>query len=192
MNNTDSLSDDRVWGFCFEYSGWFCLHSRYLAICHSFKYFLTTKVARIIITSIWLFAVTVMTPWAVSYRQEATPTEHDQPPQPPFICIQRWPSESVERIYFLGRHLRHVLHNPSRLHLGLLRSDWLPGLQSPRPWRRFHNNVGRCQQIESESAEDVTGRHRSVRLLMAAVVRRPTSSVVRAAAGNRKFRVSPG
>ena len=87
------------------------------------------------------------------------------------------------------RHLRHVLHHPSRLHLSLLRSDWLPSLQSPRPWRCFHNNVGRSQQIESESSEDVAGRHRVVRLLLAATVRRPTSSALRAATSDREFRV---
>ena len=100
------LSDDVV--FC-----------RYLAICHGLRCHVTGKMARIIIVLIWSFAASVMSPWAVFYQ-----LEHKDPPAPTgntsnitaqsmtttsgfgaeyvdYMCVQRWPTDSMERNYFL-------------------------------------------------------------------------------------------
>ena len=100
------LSDDVV--FC-----------RYLAICHGLRCHVTGKMARIIIVLIWSFAASVMSPWAVFYQ-----LEHKDPPVPTgntsnitaqsmtttsgfgaeyvdYMCVQRWPTDSMERNYFL-------------------------------------------------------------------------------------------
>ena len=100
------LSDDVV--FC-----------RYLAICHGLRCHVTGKMARIIIVLIWSFAASVMSPWAVFYQ-----LEHKDPPAPTgntsnitaqsmtttsgfgaeyvdYMCVQRWPTDSMDRNYFL-------------------------------------------------------------------------------------------
>src|SRR6218665_1453649 len=72
---------------------------RYIAICQGLKVTLKRKVARIVILVIWVFAVSLMSPWAVYYRQEniALPSE-----TPLFVCSQAWPSKEIERVYFLS------------------------------------------------------------------------------------------
>jgi len=73
--------------------------------------------ARVIIALIWSFAVSVMSPWAVFYQQLEhgdhlilTGNTSDVTAQPPtsgseyveYVCVQSWPSERMQRNYFLG------------------------------------------------------------------------------------------
>jgi len=92
---------------------------RYLAICHGLRCHVTGKMARISIVLIWTFATSIMSPWAVFYQQ----LEHVNPRPPTgntsdvttlttttsafgfdveYVCMQRWPSERMERNYFLA------------------------------------------------------------------------------------------
>lgn len=72
---------------------------RYLAICHVLKFRLTSSKARIVILLIWVFAASLMSPWAIYYRQEHVSFTSTHPPQP--ICRQVWPDVNMERIFFL-------------------------------------------------------------------------------------------
>ena len=79
---------------------------------------MTGNMARVIIVLIWSFAASIMSPWAVFYQLY----EHEDAAKPTgnasdvmtttttsgsgieyveYICIQRWPSEPMERTYFL-------------------------------------------------------------------------------------------
>ncbi|CAI9718399.1 neuropeptide SIFamide receptor-like [Octopus vulgaris] len=42
---------------------------RYLAICYTLQFKISSTVSRVIIVSTWIFALLVMIPWAVFYRQ---------------------------------------------------------------------------------------------------------------------------
>lgn len=74
------------------------IFSRYLAICHLLGFRLTTKNARTIIIGIWIFAIAIMSPWAVYYEQNAYMTT---PLQTIYVCEQIWPSVKLQGIYFL-------------------------------------------------------------------------------------------
>jgi len=95
--------------------------SRYLAICHGLRCHVSGKTARIIIVLIWSFATAIMSPWAVFYRQRPhedlqvpTGNASDVTAQPTttasgsgaeyvqYICAQNWPTERMERNYFLA------------------------------------------------------------------------------------------
>ena len=97
----------------------FSVLCRYLAICHGLRCHVTGKMARVIIVLIWSFATSIMSPWAVFYQQ----LEHEDPQLPTgnasdvtaqptttattsgsgaqYVCVQSWPSPSMERNYFL-------------------------------------------------------------------------------------------
>lgn len=77
-------------------------YRRYLAICHTLKFRLTSKVSRLVLVLIWIFSLSVMTPWAVYYRHESLSLVDPSPDYPAqYICVQRWPTPDMERIYFL-------------------------------------------------------------------------------------------
>lgn len=76
-----------------------CLVYRYLAICHVLRFRLTSTKARFIIVVIWVFAASVMAPWAVYYQEEYLSYNLSDPPQP--ICHQVWPTPSMQRVFFL-------------------------------------------------------------------------------------------
>lgn len=65
------------------------------------KFRLTRKMARSLVVFIWLFAVSLMSPWAVYYHQEYSSYLLDKTSSPQFVCLQVWPSLNMERIYFL-------------------------------------------------------------------------------------------
>lgn len=79
-----------------------CLFNiRYLAICHILKFRVTRKKARSVVIFIWLFAVSLMSPWAIYYHQEYSSYNLDKASSPQLVCSQKWPSWNMERIYFL-------------------------------------------------------------------------------------------
>jgi len=95
------------------------LFCRYLAICHGLRCHVTGKMARIIIVLIWSFATSIMSPWAVFYRQlereedlpvptgntsdvTATTISGFDAKYVEYICVQDWPSYNMERNYFLA------------------------------------------------------------------------------------------
>ena len=71
---------------------------RYMAICHTLEFMLTARTARLIILAIWLVAGIIMTPWAIYYQQ----VDFSSPLQTIYICQQLWPSQHLEKGYFLG------------------------------------------------------------------------------------------
>ena len=71
--------------------------SRYMAICQILKFYLSRKLARSIIFFIWIFAAALMTPWAIFYNQERI----DNCESTYYICRQTWPTENLEKSYFL-------------------------------------------------------------------------------------------
>ena len=73
------------------------LFSRYMAICQILKFYLSRKLARSIIFFIWIFAAALMTPWAIFYNQERI----DNCESTYYICRQTWPTENLEKSYFL-------------------------------------------------------------------------------------------
>ena len=71
---------------------------RYLAICHPLRFKLHYRQARVIVTLIWLEAVSVMIPWPLHYNVVKIDIEGHC-----FMsCKQNWPFPSQERDYFLG------------------------------------------------------------------------------------------
>jgi len=63
---------------------------------------LTSGAARIIILVIWLFASCIISPWAVYYQQDTSYWGSASTPRTPqYICLQKWPSKSLESAYFL-------------------------------------------------------------------------------------------
>lgn len=87
---------------------------------------MTRKVARLVILFIWLFAVVVMFPWLIFYRQHDVSTSL----QTMFICGQFWPKVSLMKGYFLGVIFLTCYTTP------LLLISLFYGLISCRVWNR--------------------------------------------------------
>lgn len=71
---------------------------RYLAICHVLHFKMTRKMARLVICFIWACAMVILFPWLLYYEHYDLHSSL----QTISICIQSWPSDSLERGYFLG------------------------------------------------------------------------------------------
>ncbi|XP_036369419.1 neuropeptide SIFamide receptor-like isoform X1 [Octopus sinensis] len=67
---------------------------RYLAICYTLQFKISSTVSRVIIVSTWIFALLVMIPWAVFYRQI--------PHSNVFVCFPDWPDVETGKAFFLA------------------------------------------------------------------------------------------
>ncbi|XP_053211725.1 neuropeptide SIFamide receptor-like [Panonychus citri] len=74
---------------------------RFLAICYPLKCQMSRKCARRMIIIIWLFSLAVAFPWALYFTLHPIPNTHSEM----MFCVESWPDEYSERIYFLTANL---------------------------------------------------------------------------------------
>lgn len=74
------------------------LSFRYLAICYTLQFKISSRVCRIIILGIWIFSLVIMIPWVIYFKQ----IEYTTSLQLLHVCLGDWPSRQVERAYILG------------------------------------------------------------------------------------------
>ncbi|KAJ8318682.1 hypothetical protein KUTeg_003773 [Tegillarca granosa] len=73
---------------------------RYLAICYTLNYKMTSKVSKLVVVCIWTFASVIWIPSAVFHQQilyNLTETESI------YLCIQTWPTTDIQKVDFLSR-----------------------------------------------------------------------------------------
>lgn len=63
---------------------------------------LTAKKIKYLIAGIWIFSLTIMTPWAIYYN-EGKYVSSNSPVIP--VCFQKWPSRKAMKAYFIGATL---------------------------------------------------------------------------------------
>ncbi|KFM63429.1 Orexin receptor type 2, partial [Stegodyphus mimosarum] len=74
---------------------------RFLAICYPLKCQMTTRNARRIIVVIWVFSLLITLPWAMYFHLE--PIDPSTPEIT--LCMESWPQEESETLYFLVANL---------------------------------------------------------------------------------------
>lgn len=77
------------------------LFFRYLAICHVMEVKLTARKIKYLIIIIWIFSLSIMTPWVVFY----TEIDYKENGQIIPVCYAKWPSPVAMKAYFIGATL---------------------------------------------------------------------------------------
>ncbi|KAG8185434.1 hypothetical protein JTE90_022365 [Oedothorax gibbosus] len=73
---------------------------RFLAICFPLKCQMTTSIARKIIGIIWIFSMFITIPWGLYFELvQVHPTDEA------LYCVERWPHQSSEKMYFFVANL---------------------------------------------------------------------------------------
>lgn len=73
------------------------IYCRYLAICFTLEHKMTWKIGKIIVILIWVLSFSIMIPWLIYFEQRT----HFQNHQMFYICVQEWPDENGEPIFYL-------------------------------------------------------------------------------------------